>query len=207
MIATAAIIHLVCRHTKLKALLTGITFQPVKQTEAIFDKGKIQQNCTIQWYTIAALTLMIIGLIIYIFATTQKYIIFKRRLYSNTVTMMLFFSDIKQYVPVKLCKTVGSIHLFKIYGQLTSDQITLEGKYLWDVIKIDWGEVFVTLNGAIIQLPILVKVPLRDKYRLRYLMSKRSLLLHVMLRQGTSCYALDNIEYLLPPPHLEESEI
>ena len=63
------------------------------------------------------------------------------------------------------------------------------------------------LNGAIIQLPILIKIPLRDKYRLRYLMRKRSPLLHVMLSQGTSWYALDNIEYLLPPPCLEESEI
>ena len=64
-----------------------------------------------------------------------------------------------------------------------------------------------TLNGAIIQLPISIKNPLRDKYRLRYLMRKRSLLLHVMLRQETSWYALDNIEYLLPPSCLEESEI
>ena len=54
---------------------------------------------------------------------------------------------------------------------------------------------------------ISVKIPLRDKYRLRHMMSKRSLLLHVMLRQGTSWYALDNIEYLLPPPRLEESEL
>ena len=123
------------------------------------------------------------------------------------VTVMLFFSDVKQYVPVKLCKTVGIIHLFQIYGQLTLDQITLERKYLWDVIKIDWGEVFVTLNGAIIKLPISVKILLREKYRLRYLMRKRSLLLHVMLRQGMSWYALHNIEYLLPPPGLEESEI
>ena len=50
-------------------------------------------------------------------------------------------------------------------------------------------------------------MPLRDKYRLRCIMRKRSLLLHIMLRQGTSWYALDNIEYLLPPPHLDESEI
>ena len=85
---------------------------------------------------------------------------------------MLFFSDIKQYVPVKLCKTAGSIHLFQIYGQLTLDQIILERNYLWDVIKIDWGEVSVTLNGAIIQLPISVTVSLRDKYRLRDLISK-----------------------------------
>ena len=180
MIATAVIIHLVCRHTKLKFLLTGIAFQPVKQTEAIFGNGKGQQNCTAQWYARVVLTLMIIGIIIYIFATTQKCTIFNRRLYSNAVTVMFFFSDIKENVPIKLCKTVGSTHLFQIYGQLNSDQITLERKYLWDIIKIDWGQVIVTLKGAIIQLPILVKFPLRDNYRLRYLIRKMSLLLHVI---------------------------
>ena len=191
----------------MKALITGIAFQSIKQTEAIFGNGNEQHYCTVRWYTIATLTLMITGLTIYVMATTQKCTIFKRRLYSNTVTVMLFFSVIKQYVPVKLCKTVGSIHLFQIYGQLTPDQITLERKYLWDIIRIDWRDAFVTLNGTVIQLPILVKIPLRDKYRLRCIMRKRSLLLHVMLRQRTSWYTLDNIEYLLPPPCLEESEI
>ena len=126
MIATTAIIHLICKHTKLKALLTGIAFGPVKQTAAIFGIGKEQQNCATQSYTIAALTLMIIGLIFSTFATTQRCTIFRRRLYSNTVMVILFFSDVKQYVPVKLYKIVGSIHLFQIYGQLTLDQITLD---------------------------------------------------------------------------------
>ena len=161
MIASAAIIHLIRKHTKLKALLMGIAFQPVKQTEAIFGIGEEQQNCNVQWHTVVVLTLMILGLVIHIFATTQKCSIFRRRLYSNRVTVILFFSDVKQYVPVKLCKTAVSIHLFQIYGQLTLDQITLEKKYLWDAIKIDWAEVFVTLNGAIIQLPVLVKIPFR----------------------------------------------
>ena len=182
MIATAVFIHLVCRHAKLKALLTGIAFQPVKQTEAIFGNGKEEQICAMHWYTIAALTLMVILLTIYILDTTQKCTIFKRTLYSNTVTVMLF-SDIKQYVPVKLCKTAESIHLFQIYGQLTPGQITIERKYLWGIIRMDWREVFVTLNGRIIHLPISVKIPLRDKYRLRCIMRKRSLLLHVMLGQ------------------------
>ena len=130
----------------MKALVTGITFQPIKQTEALIDKENIIQNFTAQWYTIAALTLMVIGLKIYIFTTTQK----KRKLYSNTVTVILFFSDVRQYIQVKLCKTAGSIHLFQIYGQLTSNQITLERNFLWDVIKIEWEEVFLTLNGAIV---------------------------------------------------------
>ena len=195
------------KKTKLKALLTGIAFQLVKQIEAIFDDDQLLKHGTMHWYIIAALILMIVLLTIYICLTTHKGTIFKKRLYSNTVTVMLFFSDVKQYIPVKLCKPAGSIHLFKIYGQLVSDQITLEKRYLWDVIRIDWGEVFVTLNGAIIEMPILVNVPLRDKYRLRSVMRKGSLLLHVMPRQGKSWYALDNVEYLLPPPHLEESEI
>ena len=68
MLATTVIIHLVCKHTKLKALVTGITFQPIKQTEALIDKEIIVQNWyTAQWYTITALTLMVIGLTIYIF--------------------------------------------------------------------------------------------------------------------------------------------
>ena len=50
----------------------GLAFQPVKQTEAIFGIGKEQQNSAAQWYTIAALTLINIGLAIYIFTTTQK---------------------------------------------------------------------------------------------------------------------------------------
>ena len=95
MLATAVVIHLVCKHTKLEALVTGIIFQPIKQTEALIDKENIIQNCTAQWHTIAALTLMVIGLIIYIFTTMQRCTIFKRKSYSNTVKVMLFFSDVK----------------------------------------------------------------------------------------------------------------
>ena len=205
MLVVVAIIHIICRHAKLKALLTGIAFQPVKQTEAVVT-NQIKQHCTAQWCAIAALTLMIILLIVYICLATQRCTIFRRRLYSNTVTIMLFFSDVKQYIPVKLCKSAGSIHLFQIYGQLNSDQIVLEKNCLWDMIRINWKEVFVTLNNTIIQMPKSVKVPLRDKYRLRTLMEKHSLLLHVMLRQGTSWYASDNTDFLLLLP-LEESEI
>ena len=157
MFAVIAMIHIVCRHAKLKALLTGIAFQPVNQAEAVVAQ-QTKEYCTAQWYAIAALTVLTILLIVYICLSNQKCTIFKRRLYSNTVTIMLFFSDVKQYVPVKLCKSAGSIHLFQLYGQLDSNQIVLEKNCLWDMIKIDWNEVFVTLNGIIIRMPKSVKV-------------------------------------------------
>ena len=207
LIATAAPVHILCKPAKLKPLLTGIAFQPIRETDAIFGNENGNCNCNAQWYTIAALASMIIGLVIFIMVTTRKCRTFRGKLFSNTITVMLFFSDIKQYVPVKLCKTTGSIHLFKIFGKLTPDQITLERKLLLDVVKIDWREVFMTLNGIIIHLHTLVIIPLRDKFRLRCIMRKRSLLLHVLLRQETSWYALDNKEYLLPPPCFDDSEI
>ena len=101
MFAVIAIIHIVCRYMKLKALLTGIVFQPVKQAEAVVAH-QTKEHCTAQWYAIAALTMMTLLLIVYICLSNQKCTIFKRRLYSNTVTIMLFFSDFKQYIPVKL---------------------------------------------------------------------------------------------------------
>ena len=38
---------------------------------------------------------------------------------------MLFISDVQNYVPIKLCKTAGSIHLFKIKGTLKPKNIKL----------------------------------------------------------------------------------
>ena len=60
---------------------------------------------------------------------------------------MMFISDVQNYVPIKLCKTAGSIHLFKIVGTLKAKNIKLIKNYLWDTLEIDWKEVTVTFNG------------------------------------------------------------
>ena len=80
---------------------------------------------------------------------------------------MLFISDNQYYVPVKLCKTVGSIHLFKTTGQLTPEHIKLKGNTLWDVTELDWKEVNMTLNRNKINLLTSVIIPLRDKFKMR----------------------------------------
>ena len=66
---------------------------------------------------------------------------------------MSFFSDVEHYVPVKLGKTAGSIHLFKIIGHLTPGKIILKRRLLCDKLQIDWKEVLMTLNGNMVHLP------------------------------------------------------
>ena len=48
----------------------------------------------------------------------------------NIVKIILFISDIQYYVPVKLCMTASSIHLFKITGRLTIDKVRLNKHYV-----------------------------------------------------------------------------
>ena len=65
---------------------------------------------------------------------------------------MLFISDIQYYVPIKLCKPSGSIHLFKMTGILTPDKVKLKKHYIWDILEVDWKEFKVTFNGKVINL-------------------------------------------------------
>ena len=65
---------------------------------------------------------------------------------------MPFILDAQYNVPVKLCRTAGSIHLFKIRGKLTPEHIELKRNILWDVIELAWKEVNMTYNGSKINL-------------------------------------------------------
>ena len=41
----------------------------------------------------------------------------------------------------------GSIHLFKIRGRLTPENIQFKKNWIWGILEIDWKEVKITLNG------------------------------------------------------------
>ena len=60
----------------------------------------------------------------------------KGQKFSNAVKIM-FISDVQNYVPIKLCKTAGSIHLFEIKGTLKPEDIKLNKNYQWDMMEID----------------------------------------------------------------------
>ena len=110
-----------CKHAKLKSLVTSIALQQIKGMDAALDQDRFKDiycTCKIQWYTIAMLLLILLS-IIFIFTTkVRKMNLFGGHLFSNVTKVMLFISDAQSYVPVKLCKVAGSIHLFKLVGKL-----------------------------------------------------------------------------------------
>ena len=57
--------------------------------------------------------------------------------FSNAVKIMIFISDVQYYVPIKLCKTAGSIHLIKFTGMLKPGNVKLNWNYICDTLEID----------------------------------------------------------------------
>ena len=78
--------------------------------------------------------------------------------FSNAAKIMLFISDVQNYIPIKLCRTSGSIHLFKIKGTLKSEDIKLNRNYLWDTLEINWNKITITFNDNKIDLPKIVTI-------------------------------------------------
>ena len=90
-------------------------------------------HCTPQFYIILALSISIIGLVIFAILQVRRIKLCRGQLFSNAVKIMLFISDIQYHVPIKLCKTAGTIHPFKITGILTPDKVELKTHYIWDI--------------------------------------------------------------------------
>ena len=136
--------------------------------------------------------LILLGIIFIVTTKVRKLSLFRGHLFPNVTKVMLFVSDVQSYVLVKLYKVTGSIQLFKLVGKLTPECVTLKRKWIWDVLEIDWKEVSMTLHGNKINLPTSVIIPFRDKFRIRQLVSREPLLLHVMLKQGRTWFSLEH---------------
>ena len=75
--------------------------------------------------------LTILSLIIVTFLHYRKSRFCEGHEFSTAVKIIMFISDMQKYLPIKLCKTAGSIYLFKIRGTLKPKNIKLNKNYLW----------------------------------------------------------------------------
>ena len=99
-----------------------LVLHQVKEVEAVTQK-EINSECKTLAY--ASLTLTILGLIMVAILHCQKSKLCRGHMFSSAVKIMIFISDIQYYVPIKVCKTAGSIHLFKVTGTLKPEKIKL----------------------------------------------------------------------------------
>ena len=137
------------------------------------------------------MALTILSMITFIFLHYRKSKLCRGHRFSNVVKVVLFISDIQNYIHIKLCKTSGSIHLFKIKGTLKPGDVKLNRKYLWNTLEINWDQIILTFNDNRIALPKIVTIKMQDKIRVRRMLNQEPLNFHIMIRQGITWYNLE----------------
>ena len=82
------------------------------------------------------------NLIIFAILQVRRIKLCRGQLFSNVVKIMLFISDVQYYIPVKLCRTAGSIYLFKIRGKVRMEKVKLNKHYIWDILGWEVNQYF-----------------------------------------------------------------
>ena len=130
-ITALVVIYIVTGHSKLKTLVANIALQCIKTVEAaslnpnniICENGLVKILLVIN---LAIVTLMA-------FVKFRKSKLFKGKSFSNTIKVKLFVADNHCYTALHLNKLAGNIHLFKLHGILTKENLVLKKNWIWDV--------------------------------------------------------------------------
>ena len=93
--------YTVCKHNKLRVLVTSLALQQVKKVNADdIENVNSKCKCTTEFYIILVLSLAIISLIIFAILQVRRIKIYRGQIFSNVVKIMLFISDVQYYIPV-----------------------------------------------------------------------------------------------------------
>ena len=119
------VIYLFCKHKHIRTLVASLILHKINEVEANPNSNSETDNYECMTLAYTRIILTVLSMIIVIFLHYRKSRLCRGYRFSNVVKIMLFISDVQNYIPIKLCKTSGSIHLFKVKDTLKSGDIKL----------------------------------------------------------------------------------
>ena len=144
------VIYLFCKHKHIRTIIASLILHKAKEVEARTSTEIDNSECSTLAYIGIALTLLSMAIVILLLQEIKTL--------QRIQILVLFISDVQHYIPIKLCKTSGSPHLFKVIGTLRSEDIRLNKNYLWDTLEINWDKIKLSFNSNEIELPQLVTI-------------------------------------------------
>ena len=180
------VIYLLCKHKHITTIVASLILHKAKEVEA---KLTTNSECSTLAYIGMALTILSMAIVIFLHYRKSKFCRGYR--FSNVVKIVLFISDVQHYIPIKLCKTSGSLHLFKIKVILKPEDIKLNKNYLWDTLEINRNGIKLSFNGNEIDLPKIITIKMRDKITVRRMINRESQNFRIMIKQGITWYNLE----------------
>ena len=139
------IIHLFCKPKHTMTIVASLILHKIKEVEANPNHNLETNNYECRNLAYVGIILTVLSMIIVMFLHYRRSRLCRGYKFLNAIKIMLFISDVQNYIPIKLCKTSGSIHLFKIKGTLQSENIKLNKSYLWNTLEINWNKIMITI--------------------------------------------------------------
>ena len=87
-------------------LVTSLALQQIKEVVAVTVQGDVIINtCKIQYYTILALSITMLGLMLYAVLHSRIFKMCRGCLFSNAVKIRLFIFDVQHYISLRNANT------------------------------------------------------------------------------------------------------
>ena len=154
------------------------------------NEGHAKYVCLDPWIN-ALVTLASLGTIIaFLMVRCRKRTLCRGLEYATACHIYIFISRNDRYSPIKLRSTTGLLYNFVTNQRLPMEAIELHKGCPWDSMHINWGEVTLTNGDTKIRLPYNVQIPMKEKSRLRSLMTGPDCTAHLMVLQGHTWYTV-----------------
>ena len=96
------VVYLFCKHKHIRTIVASLILHKIKEVEAKSNPEGNNYECGTLAYV--GIILTVLSRIIVIFLHYRKSRLCRGYRFSNVVKIMLFISDVQNYIPIKLCK-------------------------------------------------------------------------------------------------------
>ena len=100
LISTTLVVYLFCKHKHIRTLVASLKLHKIKEVEASPISKETNSECKTLAYI--GILLTVLSLIINTFLHYRKSRLCKGYKFSNAVKLMLFISDVQNYVPINI---------------------------------------------------------------------------------------------------------
>ena len=91
-----------CKHKHIRIIVASLILHKAKEVEAKLTTKTNNPECSTLAYIGMALTILSMAIVIFLHYRKSKFCRGYR--FSNIVKIVLFISDVQNYIPIKLCK-------------------------------------------------------------------------------------------------------
>ena len=178
------------RHFKLWTVVAGLTLASAPKVVDARLQSEVMVVCSNPYLTVLATIVTVIATGMWICTHCRHLTWLRGYKYSRACTLYIFLYNSHFYVPLKIKRLTGHMHMYRIENPIAPDRLSFHHHCLWDSYVVNWAAMKLYMNGIPVQLPLSLTVPLRDKIKTRRMMTKDELDLQFMIKQGANWYNL-----------------